>query len=87
MQSVRGVFFYTLSLNCTITSNIFLAELYLGTWNNRSFAHKIILSNKNKGFGGAGYRSRYLSHAKRALYHLSYAPRYFMYLILFTCLN
>ena len=27
-------------------------------------------------FGGAGYRSRYLSHAKRALYHLSYAPRY-----------
>ena len=24
--------------------------------------------------GGAGYRSRYLSHAKRALYHLSYAP-------------
>ena len=28
----------------------------------------------NKFFGGAGYRSRYLSHAKRALYHLSYAP-------------
>ena len=27
-----------------------------------------------KNFGGAGYRSRYLSHAKRALYHLSYAP-------------
>ena len=27
-----------------------------------------------KTFGGAGYRSRYLSHAKRALYHLSYAP-------------
>ena len=27
-----------------------------------------------KGSGGAGYRSRYLSHAKRALYHLSYAP-------------
>ena len=25
--------------------------------------------------GGAGYRSRYLSHAKRALYHLSYAPQ------------
>ena len=24
--------------------------------------------------GGAGYQSRYLSHAKRALYHLSYAP-------------
>ena len=24
--------------------------------------------------GGAGYRSRYLSHAKRALYHLSYTP-------------
>ena len=27
-----------------------------------------------KRLGGAGYRSRYLSHAKRALYHLSYAP-------------
>ena len=27
-----------------------------------------------KGLGGAGYRSRYLSHAKRALYHLSYGP-------------
>jgi hypothetical protein len=26
--------------------------------------------------GGAGYRSRYFSHAKRALYHLSYAPSY-----------
>ena len=24
--------------------------------------------------GDAGYRSRYLSHAKRALYHLSYTP-------------
>ena len=30
--------------------------------------------DKKKVFGGAGYRSRYLSHAKRALYHLSYAP-------------
>ena len=26
--------------------------------------------------GEAGYRSLYLSHAKRALYHLSYIPRY-----------
>nr|PNR63520.1 hypothetical protein PHYPA_001946 [Physcomitrium patens] len=24
--------------------------------------------------GDAGYRSRYLSHAKRALFHLSYTP-------------
>ena len=29
---------------------------------------------KKNELGGAGYRSRYLSHAKRALYHLSYAP-------------
>ena len=29
---------------------------------------------QRKGFGDAGYRSRYLSHAKRALYHLSYTP-------------
>ena len=41
---------------------------------------KIILSCSNnhfhlkKLFGDAGYRSRYLPHAKRALYHLSYTP-------------
>ena len=28
-----------------------------------------------KTFGDGGYRSPYLSHAKRALYHLSYVPR------------
>ena len=28
-----------------------------------------------KFFGDGGYRSPYLSHAKRALYHLSYVPR------------
>ena len=28
----------------------------------------------SKVFGAAGYRSPYLSHAKRALYHLSYSP-------------
>ena len=33
-----------------------------------------IIEELQKGTGGAGYRSRYLSHAKRALYHLSYAP-------------
>ncbi len=32
------------------------------------------MTEKIKICGGAGYRSRYLSHAKRALYHLSYAP-------------
>ena len=30
--------------------------------------------NCNKKYGDAGYRSPYLSHAKRALYHLSYTP-------------
>ena len=29
---------------------------------------------KAKTFGDGGYRSPYLSHAKRALYHLSYVP-------------
>ena len=29
--------------------------------------------------GEAGYRSLYLSHAKRALYHLSYIPTYHAY--------
>ena len=37
---------------------------------------------KGKKVGGAGYRSRYLSHAKRALYHLSYAPT-----LEYFCLN
>ena len=32
------------------------------------------LSNPQKCFGDAGHRSPYLSHAKRALYHLSYIP-------------
>ena len=30
--------------------------------------------NEQKIFGDGGYRSPYLSHAKRALYHLSYVP-------------
>ena len=34
----------------------------------------IHFSTWKKSHGGSGYRSRYLSHAKRALYHLSYAP-------------
>ena len=36
--------------------------------------------NCKNGFGDAGYRSPYLSHAKRALYHLSYIP-WFQFLI------
>ena len=32
------------------------------------------IRRKNKKIGGAGHRSQYLSHAKRALYHLSYTP-------------
>ena len=30
--------------------------------------------NKQKKYGDAGYRSQCLSHAKQALYHLSYTP-------------
>ena len=30
-----------------------------------------------KFFGDGGYRSPYLSHAKRALYHLSYVPSHY----------
>ena len=36
--------------------------------------YKTELSNPKKCFGDAGHRSPYLSHAKRALYHLSYIP-------------
>ena len=32
------------------------------------------MQNGPKTFGDGGYRSPYLSHAKRALYHLSYVP-------------
>ena len=34
----------------------------------------MLINNYNIIFGDAGYRSPYLSHAKRALYHLSYIP-------------
>ena len=33
------------------------------------------MESETKIFGDGGYRSPYLSHAKRALYHLSYVPR------------
>ena len=36
--------------------------------------YKPELSNPQKRFGDAGHRSPYFSHAKRALYHLSYIP-------------
>ena len=36
--------------------------------------YKPEMSNPQKCFGDAGHRSPYLSHAKRALYHLSYIP-------------
>ena len=55
-------------------------KLFVTSLSWQLFSHfKTIISlhrmtKKPKYFGGAGYRSRYLSHAKRALYHLSYAP-------------
>ncbi len=33
-----------------------------------------IQKDKSESCGAGGHRSRYLSHAKRALYHLSYSP-------------
>ena len=35
---------------------------------------KVSLIAHRENSGAAGYRSPYLSHAKRALYHLSYSP-------------
>ena len=35
---------------------------------------QIRIRQKGTAIGDAGYRSPYLSHAKRALYHLSYIP-------------
>lgn len=37
--------------------------------------HRRSMNRKKISVGGAGHRSRYHSHAKRGLYHLSYAPR------------
>jgi hypothetical protein len=47
-----------------------------GRCNLLPFFSQSLVENFIKSCGGAGYRSRYLSHAKRALYHLSYAPNY-----------
>ena len=51
------------SYNCSILTFIFI-----------SLGNLSIYKPKLKKSGDAGYRSRYLSHAKRALYHLSYTP-------------
>ena len=40
---------------------------------------------KRKIFGDGGYRSPYLSHAKRALYHLSYVPSYCLNVSITQC--
>ena len=42
-------------------------------------------AKEQKGAGDGGYRSPYLSHAKRALYHLSYVPMCTEILHLITC--
>ena len=39
--------------------------------NRREKIKDIFNQQKRKQFGGGGHRSRYLAHAKRALYHLS----------------
>ena len=39
-----------------------------------NLAHLLVLGRLKKDIGDAGHRSPYLSHAKRALYHLSYIP-------------
>ena len=46
--------------------------------------NEIIKFKKN---GDAGYRSPYLSHAKRALYHLSYIPFVLFFTIVKIYLN
>lgn len=45
---------------------------------NKITTKSSIKKKKKKTFGDAGHRSPYLSHAKRALYHLSYAPILFL---------
>ena len=51
----------------------FVHSVHNLTWSNACMRSQKSCGQKVR-VGGAGYRSRYLSHAKRALYHLSYAP-------------
>ena len=60
-ESCRVFAFYS---TCVLHTFFFLQAVYLG----------LTLSKPTKICGGAGHRSPYLSHAKRALYHLSYTP-------------
>ena len=64
----KGYFIRAHSTNLAANYNrLRPAEFNVATYTQNSRAEKFS--------GGAGYRSRYLSHAKRALYHLSYAPK------------
>ena len=40
----------------------------------KCYSCEFVRESEKKKNGGEGYRSPYLSHAKRALYHLSYTP-------------
>ena len=67
--------YYINTLNCDFVSlSIFLARtIKCARDSTNEECNLYLLEEQN--FGGAGYRSPYLSHAKRALYHLSYTPR------------
>ena len=66
--------YYINTLNCDFVSlSIFLARtIKCARDSTNEECNLYLLEEQN--FGGAGYRSPYLSHAKRALYHLSYTP-------------
>ena len=52
----------------------FSLYLDMGLQNSFGLIYDARLIQSEKKSGDAGYRSRYLPHAKRALYHLSYTP-------------
>jgi hypothetical protein len=62
------------AVDCKAEQRLTLKNIAHIVLNAEKFDTWLFSSGKKIKFGGAGYRSRYFSHAKRALYHLSYAP-------------
>ncbi len=69
-----------LNYDCNLEENVMTKYIYFLYTNCRL---SLMEENIKKKIGDAGYRSPYFSHAKRALYHLSYIP-YHTKLIHFT---
>ena len=67
---------------CILSKLSFSLQFWVSIWKLESADHSFFRNSRTvqatkreaKTFGDGGYRSPYLSHAKRALSHLSYVP-------------